>query len=373
MAAGQFSESGLKYLPSSFGEASGFVEEPPGTLWISGCTGAYCEQNHNGTPVLVEAAVVGSPSQPIQTYPLPLSCAKFGYLGFTVGDVAYSGSSLYVIGLNDGSAPPARGTIWQFTPPSGTPTCLGSLPGNFNPSAYFATVAVSGSNNVLVFGAGGNTDDYRWVPSHGFYSLVNGALATPAPDLTALVTVNHVSSDRGVVYYIHVNNLADGANVSGLGWYQATTRIWNTFPSESFAGPQSDDGVAAVGNGAWFTAASVCSLPSKPWHGVCLGRARYLSAAAWGVVPGLYLPPITLGTGGGFSPMNVHSGPLDAVTQSFTAKSLNPSVCATHAPPPRSDLLFTVTAKKLGPCPLIVSGYGRTEPVVTVVTSPSPR
>jgi hypothetical protein len=262
-----------------------------------------------------------------------------------------------------GSAPPAHGTIWQYVPASGASSCL-AVPTNFNPSAYFATITGSGSETTLVFGAGGNSYDYRWQPTHGFYRLVDGILTPPTPDIDVYATANHVSASGGVVYFIHEDNLANGINVSGLGTYQ-TNGEWNVFPSVSFAGPQGDDGVAAMSHGAWFTAASVCSTPGHTWHGICLGRARYLSA--WGVVPRLNLPAITVGTGAGFSPLNVHSGP-------YHSESDNQSVCVTHSPPPESHLIFTVTGKSQGTCPITISDKsGRSVPLITMVTTPAPK
>jgi hypothetical protein len=363
-------------LPTSFGEASGFVEYPwgSGTLWISGCAGTSCAQHDSGTPIVIKT-VAASPS-PIATVDLPLSCAKFGYLGFSVGDIGYSGSrsknvSLYVLGLNDGSAPPARGTIWQISPTHLTATCVHRIPKDFNPSAYFASSGYSSVYGALIFGAGANPDNLRWPPQHGFYSLSDGRLATPAPDLTPDATANHVSEYDGVVYYIHQANLASGIYVTGLGTFQPAIGEWNVFPSASFSGPQADDGVAAVTDGtsgAWFTADSVCSSPppAMPWHGACLGRARYLSA--WGLAPGLELPALHIGTGTGFGPIVnpsiVHSGP-------FYAQPDDRNVCVTSSPPPKSRFLFTVQGVKPGACTIMLHDTTQSVPLVTSVT-PTP-
>ncbi|MGB8909970.1 MAG: hypothetical protein WCC84_14590 [Candidatus Cybelea sp.] len=355
-------------LPSGFGEASGFTEYPPGTLWISGCLGIYCLQNHSGTPILVQTAVAGTPSASPSPIPLPLSCAKFGYLGFTVGDVSYSGSNLYILGLNDGSAPPARGMIWSVSPASGYASCVSNLPGDFNPSPYFATIMGSGGGNMLVFGAGGNPNNFRWPPNHGFYTLSNGKLKAPAPDSTPHATAYHLSQHDGIVYYIHENNLADGIDVAGLGDYEPLSGDWNVFPSGSFDGPQSDDGVAGTDDGAWFTASSVCTHPpaGEAWHGVCLGRARFLPN--FGVAPGLRLPNIRIGTGTGFTPLIVHSGP----PREENAKSGNPEACATHRPSLRSEI-FTVTGQgKGGICPITITDGTHSEPLVTIVATPAP-
>jgi len=362
-------------LPTAdFGEGSGFAEHPAGTLWISSCEGSYCLQNHNGAPMLVETSTSGLPSAPTQTVELPLGCTAFGYLGFSVGDVAYSDGKLYVLGLNDGSAPPAHGTIWYYAPGSGATSCIQNLPEGFNPSAYFATITGSGSSNVLVFGAGSNALDFRWPPDHGFYTLVDGALSSPAPDLTPHVTANHVSQFGGVVYYVHHDNLADGLDVSGLGTYEPATGAWNVFPSASFTGQQPADGVVAVNDGAWFTAAGVCNAPLKPWRGVCFARARYLSSSDWGVagavqLTGLALPQISVGAGTGFGPvepMNVHPGP-------FGAKSGDPKVCEIVPPPDKNKFTFAVEGVGAGVCSVIISDRGRSEPLVTTVTTPTPR
>jgi hypothetical protein len=357
-------------LPSSFGEGSGFVEYPKGSgnLWISGCIGMYCTQDKNGSPVLSKTTITGYAGGPIQTVDLPLSCATFGYLGFSVGDVAFADSNLYVLGLNDGSSPPARGTIWELKYGSNSASCL-PVPADFNPSAYFATVAGSGSNNALVFGAGGNSDNSRWPPTHGFYELTSGVLQTPAPKVD--VTVSHVSYSNGLVYYIHSANLVQHVYVSGLGTYQTASGNWNVFPAWSFSGAQSDDGVVAVSDGAWFTADSVCSGPDNPWHGVCLGRAKYLSSS-WGAVPGLVLPPINVGAGTGFGPLqnpeNVHSGPFDAT-------SGDPNICTTGSPPPESPLTLTVQGRSPGVCPILLTDKksNLSQPLVTKVSNPARR
>ena len=355
-------------LPSGYGEASGLTEYPAGTLWISGCSGTYCLQNHSGTPILVQTAVTGSPNPSPSPIPLPLSCTKFGYLGFSVGDVSYSGGRLYVLGLNEGSGPPARGTIWSVSPASGYASCISNLPGDFNPSPYFATIPGSGSSTTLIFGAGGNVSDFRWPPNHGFYALSDGKVASPAPDLTPHATAFHVSQYKGLVYYIHQNNLADGLDVSGLGDYEPSTGVWEVFPAASFSGTQSDDGVVGTEDGAWFTASSVCThlLTGKPWHGVCLGRARSFSDSSWGVVPGLQLPTIGIGNGTGFAPLVVHSGP-----PRFDAKSGNPAACTIQGHPRGSQLIYTVTGiGKGGICPITITSGDRSEPLVTTVTSP---
>ena len=261
MAPGSLSEPSP--LPASFGEASGFVQDPSGNLWISACTGPNCLPDHDGTPVLEETTTSSYGSGPTQAIALPTSCAHLGYLGFTVGDVAFSNGTLYVIGLNDGSAPPARGVVWTY-PPSGSNSCL-AVPNNFNPSPYFATIG-SPSNSTLVFGAGGNPLNFRWPPQNGFYAIVGGQLQTPDPKTA--VTVSHVSvyatnPPSNIVYYVHSSNLKNGIYVSGLGAYDANNGDWNVFPAASFDGSQEDDGVAAVSDGAWFTADSVCSLGEK--------------------------------------------------------------------------------------------------------------
>jgi hypothetical protein len=361
-------------LPSSFGEASGFVEDSSHNLWISSCGGANCLQNHAGTPTLAETNLNGWSQGPRKTVPLPLYCANFGYLGFTVGDVAISGGSLYVIGLNDGSAPPATGAIWKYTPASSSSkaSCV-AVPTNFNPSAYFATTPGS-SSSTLVFGAGGNLLDFRWPPDHGFYKLANGMLKSPAPDVTPYVTANHVSATAGpspMVYYVHEDNLGNGVNVSGLGTYEPASGDWSVFPTASFTGQQNNDGVAAQSDGAWFSAANVCN----PWNGVCLGRARYLEK--WGVVPSFELPAIAVGTGEGFATLEVPGGVFSAFTPA------SPDVCTVQPPSGPLELTFRVIAgNRQGPCPIVVSERrngplavhgGIFEQVVTKVEGAAPR
>lgn len=350
-------------LPSSFTvQGFGFTEDTTGKdLWISGCIGPECLQNHNGKPVLVETSIA-SPA-PLKMVPLSLKCARFGYLGFTVADVALSGGALYVLGLNDGSAPPARGTIWRYVPGAASASCVAPLPSDFNPSPYFAAVPTSGSNDTLVFGAGGNALTFRWPPNHGFYELSHGVLATPSPDITPHVTAVHVSQYRGTVYYVHQNNLGNGVNVSGLGSYEPATKAWNVFPSASFRGAQGQDGVAAVANGAWFSANDVC----PGWAGVCLGRARYI-ADVWGVVPGQKLPALAVGAVAGFAPMNVHSGPGEFDKTNAGAAA---SVCTLSTPPAKSSATFTVTADGPGVCPItVMDENGNSVPVVVTVTAP---
>ena len=366
MAPGSLSEPSP--LPASFGEASGFVQDPSGNLWISACTGPNCLPDHDGTPVLEETTTSSYGSGPTQAIALPTSCAHLGYLGFTVGDVAFSNGTLYVIGLNDGSAPPARGVVWTY-PPSGSNSCL-AVPNNFNPSPYFATIG-SPSNSTLVFGAGGNPLNFRWPPQNGFYAIVGGQLQTPDPKTA--VTVSHVSvyatnPPSNIVYYVHSSNLKNGIYVSGLGAYDANNGDWNVFPAASFDGSQEDDGVAAVSDGAWFTADSVCSLGKNAWNGVCLGRFRILGA--WGISPGLNLPSIATGTGGGFGvlPQNVHSGPFDAYVS-------GKGVCSVDVNPESgSQYTFTVHGTGRGVCPITLTNKydGSTLPLVTVVSSPSP-
>lgn len=340
MPPGKLSEP--QQLPASFGEASGFTVDASGNLWISACEQINCKQNHDGTPILVETSIDGT-SKPKATIDLPTSCAKFGYAGFSVGDVAYDGKNLYVLGLNDGSAPPARGTIWQASPTTGKASCL-RVPPDFNPSPYFAQLQDASEAGALVFGAGGNSYNFRWQPDHGFYSLADGKLQKPAPDLTPVVTANHVSASGGAVYYAASGTLDQ--KFSGLGTYVPSNNgAWSIFPSASFSGDESNNGVAAVSNGAWYTASGVCG----DWKGVCLADA-IIVPSNWGALPGLYIPPIKNGgtagfgvitelenSGSGLAPLIVHSGPFDV-------KNSDPSVCEV-ASVKAASLTFSVTGR----------------------------
>jgi hypothetical protein len=372
MPPGQFSEGALQSLPDSFGQASGFFEpQGSGKLWISGCTGTRCSVDHGGTPVTLETSIGGPHNAPEKIVDLPLRCTRFGYLGFSVGDVSEFGGSLYVIGLNDGSPPPARGTVWRISPTSLSARCVGGLPTDFNPSPYFAQ-----ANGLLIFGIGGNSFNVQWNPSNGFYAInKNGALQSQ--DITPKGTATHLSVYQHLVYYIA--NGQRNIRVYGLGSYTPSLAshqlqgLWNVFPSALFVGAQLNNGVAASpdGNGAWYTAQNVCGS----WRGVCLGRAIYLGAAAWSAVPQLQLPPLAISATTNFgvlanpaqvhsspspAPLNVHGGP-------FVIFNRTPATCNVNYTHPPQTLTFVATGLATGPCLIEITGLQQTRYLVTQV------
>ena len=372
----QFSAQALQSLPASFGEASGFAEDDSGNLWISGCSGIHCSPDHNGSAIVVETTVSGPHTSPKVTIALTPACARFGYLGFSVGDVAFYRGNLYVIGLNDGSAPPARGTIWQVSAGRHEVSCRPRVPGDFNPSLYFAKV-----NGLLVFGVGGNSFDARWDISNGFYAVEGtGSKAILLPRYKIpLGTATHISAspDGGVLYYI-ANGVRD-IRVFGLATYvpqeneSELSGPWNVFPSGSFSGTQLDNGVSAVADGAWYTSDRACGK----WQGICLARAIYLH---WSAIPQQTLPSILVGsttTFGIFSnpspepsevPLNVHSGPfkIGARQQQTPGKA----ICNVSETKPEQSLTFVVKGLNAGTCLITISDSrqgGGSQDLVTVV------
>lgn len=376
MPPNEFSKGSFAALPTStFGEPSGFVEDPSGNLWISSCKRSECKQDQRGTPVLLESRA-GSYETAV-TIELPMSCTQFGYSGYTVGDVAYysPNGSLYVLGLNDGAAPPAHGTVWQYSPATQTASCV-SVPSSFNPSPYFAYTRGAKGDVALIFGIGGNNANFRWQPDHGFYKLRESAnKMVVTEDLGPRVIANHVSasgkrSKPGTTVYYTASGTLD-LRFSGLGTYVPSAKgaPWSIFPSASFSGDQYDNGVAAVSNGAWFAAAGVCGAN---WKGVCLADAIIVpSDSAWGALPGLYIPRVGVGASAGFGvitnpdssdlgPLVVHSGP-------FYAKDSNPDSCKVLVV--AKPLTFSVTGVRAGLCQIII-GQTKThveQPLVTVI------
>jgi hypothetical protein len=373
----QFSSPALQTLPPSFGEASGFAEDDAGNLWISGCRGAHCSPDHNGTPIVVETSVSGSHVAPKATVDLNPACAQFGYLGFTVGDVAFYRGDLYVIGLNDGSPPPARGTIWQVSDKH-VVSCRPAVPSDFNPSPYFAK-----ANKLLVLGVGGNSSDVHWDVSNGFYAVQgSGDKAALLPrDKSPLGTATHLSASRDgkLVYYI-ANGVRD-IKVFGLSTYVPNAEngvlegSWNIFPAASFSGAQLDNGVSAVADGAWYTSDHACGQ----WQGVCLARAVYL---AWSAIPQQTLPSITVGTSTTFGilanpgttetgavPLNVHSGPFKAGSRGQLVPG--PPSCTVNYTDPKQSLTFLVTGVHAGTCLITITdpspSPGRSQNLITVV------
>jgi hypothetical protein len=350
-----------------FSNASGFVaDETANEIYVSRCAGTGCRQDHNGTPMVAESTI--SSPRYVGAVSLP-NCASFGYLGFTVGDVALFNKKLYVIGLNDGSAPPAHGTIWQVPLPLGTKgtKCLAGVPKNFNPSPYFAQVGTR-----LLGGIGGNSYNVRWGPSNGFYAITSSGVM-PSPDPTPLGSPTHISAftGSGLLYYIAENGVRSlrlyglgtfEPEVSGTGSQAKLLGRWNVFPNAAFSGQEFNNGVAAVSNGAWFTATSVCGN----WAGVCLGRARYYSA--WGTLPTLNLGTLTNGQTtnlGIVNPLNVRGGPFIAVQGANESNTCSVAPLATPSP-----LTFVVTAKSSpGPClvKLYQQGASRVQYLVTSV------
>lgn len=344
-------------LPTKeFGEPSGFVADESGNLWISSCKGGghtgNCKQNHGGTPIIVETSIKGS-QKVTATVTLPRSCMSFGYFGFSVGDVAFYDGDLYVLGVNDGSAPPARGALWRVSPKTHGSRCP-RVPQNFNPGPYFSPVSNSNGKPILVFGVGNNAN-FRWFPNHGFYIL--SATGTGKDKIVwdngPGVTANHVSAapapsaSPGVLYYASSGKL--DLRFSGLGTYEPSANPtaspgsqWSIFPSASFSGDESDNGVAADAYGAWYTANGVCGS----WKGVCLAHAIY--QPTWGALPGLDLGTIDAGNSSGFgaiiNPLNAHGGP-------FFAQTTPESVCSSQ---PVSDLTFAVNGLSSGACQITI-------------------
>ncbi len=391
MPPSKFSTSDLQTLPSStFGSPSGFVQAGAKNLWISSCIGSICKQNQNGEPVLVKTGIDGTPKAE-KTVALPMSCLQYGYFGYSVGDVAsYYQGDLYVLGINDGSAPPARGNVWRVSTTTYVPSCVDDVPYNFNPSPYFSSVSDAANAPALVVGAGGNNANYRWQPDHGFYALrEQGSSNSVTWDNGPAVTANHVSAyappsapPGSLLYYASSGKL--DLRFPGLGTYQPSANPstlpseWSIFPSASFSGNQADNGVAATKYGAWYTANGVCG---KPWRGVCLAHAIYLSDKYWGVLPSLILPAIAKnnssafgvitdpqGIGSGVSPLGAHSGP-------FYTQELDPKICtigyvkggAGHA-----QLIFGVTGISAGICRITITNKNTklSQYLVTNVTQP---
>ena len=164
-------------------------------LWISSCIGSLCKQNQNGEPVLVKTGIDGTPKAE-KTVDLPTSCLQYGYFGYSVGDVAsYYHGDLYVLGINDGSAPPARGNVWRVSTTTYVPSCVDDVPYIFNPSPYFSSVSDAANAPALILRAGGNNANYRWQPDHGFYELRRqGSSNSVTWDSGPAVTANHVSA-----------------------------------------------------------------------------------------------------------------------------------------------------------------------------------
>ncbi|MBV8530174.1 MAG: hypothetical protein JO104_02570 [Candidatus Eremiobacteraeota bacterium] len=366
-------------LPTAgFGEPSGFAVDASSHLWLSSCQGSNCKEDHGGTPLLVKAPASGT--QNPQKIALPKRCAGFGYSGFSVGDVAYYAGELYVLGLNDGSAPPARGALWHYSP-SGQrkPECV-AVPHDFNPSPYFATLIGPTGTASLVFGVGSNNRNFRWRPNTGFYILTKtGEQFALERDEKADVTANHVSalstsSSPGKVLYYASNTSLDLGFV-GLGTYQPmptpSPSAWNVFPAAAGYGDQSDNGVAAEVGGAWFTADGACIAPKtgKIWNGVCLGHAVYLRQ--WGALPqqtlrvlephndarfGVIINPD--GAGSTVS-LHAHSGP------SYKATPSPNSACTTQQITP---LTFSVTGGgKRGVCQITITEYIKNKPISSQV------
>lgn len=378
---------------SDFGEPSGFVADGSGNLWISSCKApnGTCKQYQNGQPVLIETTIAGT-QHADRTIKLAMGCTEFGYFGYSVGDVALYDNDFYVLGINDGSAPPARGNVWQIDPTSGKVACP-AVPANFNPSLYFSPITNSAGSKVLTFGAGGNNANFRWQPNHGFYILSrSGGRTSLIWDGGPGVTANHVSvsPNGGVLYYASSGKL--DLRFSGLGTYEPSAHptaspgsTWSIFPSASFSGDQSDNGVAASGDGAWYTANGVCLDPKtgNPWNGVCLADAIYLKE--WGALPGLKLPSIKVhnsagfgvitnpegGSGSGIRPFSVHSGPFYTTWQGYN-KNGQPdnAVCSVQLV---TALTFSVTGGKSGSCQIFITKkeHGKSvlsQPLVTNVT-----
>lgn len=378
VALNDFTSSGLRELSeSTFGEGSGFYADGSGNIYISGCLGTDCSPRHNGTPVVIETLADGSGSQPEAIADMKMSCAPFGYLGYSVGDVGYNNGALYVIGLNDGSPPPAAGVVWYVPLPlsSATATCVASYPANFDPSPFFVNAA-----GTLIFGVGGNRYNVRWAYPSGFYALEgSGSQSSVIEDLTPRGTATHLSADGSAVYYV-ANGIRD-IQVYGLGTFDPTATSsglsghWNVFPSGSFKGSQWDNGVAAVSNGAWFTAGNICGN----WKGVCLERARYFGE--WGPIPAVQLLSggQTLGQGstvtfGAVNPLLAHSGPFTAELIAGTQS------CSAPAPLNSYRLTFSVRGVSGGPCLIALTDKGgRAQYFVTQVSGserrarPAPR
>jgi hypothetical protein len=376
-------------LPTgSFGEPSGFVADGLGNLWISSCKakGAMtsCKQDHGGDPVLVETPLTGSPSVEA-TVTLQDKCMAFGYLGFSVGDVAIYKNDLYALGINDGSAPPARGTIWRVKQTTPHRVLCPKVPSNFNPAPYFSTLSNSAGQQVLVFGVGNNAN-FRWFPNHGFYILSEAPSGKDQVvwDNGPGVAANHVSAapapstSPGILYYASSGKL--DLRFSGLGTYEPSANPtaspksekskWSIFPSGAFSGDESDNGVAADNHGAWYTANGVCD----PWKGVCLAHAIYESM--WGALPALNLTNIKMGNSTGIGviidplsipgliPLGAHSGP-------FFAQTNPPGVCSVQVV---SDLTFQVNGLSGGACQITIKQKNqggqviKSQPLVTNVT-----
>ena len=401
ISANTFTASDLQILPTAqFGSPSGFAEDSDKNLWISTCTGKFCKQDHNGTPRLVETSISGQPAAQ-NSVALKSSCLDAGYLGYSVGDVAaYHQGDLYVLGINDGSAPPARGNLWRVAPSNPQQQSCVAVPGNFNPSFYLSNLTDLSGISVLVAGAGGNDANFRWQPSHGFYIIREyGGSNSVRWDNGPAVTANHVSdyepksAPPGKVLYYASSGKLD-LRFPGLGIYQASDdpatspSPWGIFPSASFSGNQSDNGVAAGAHGAWYTASGVCG----GWNGVCLAHAIYLSKADWGVLPSLILAPIqekdnaAIGVitdpqaiGSGVSPLGAHSGPFYTIDH-------DPSVCITgnikgggkgkgtgSEQKHHAELIFGIVAKSRGTCRITIKDIdnNREQQIVTSVT-PAP-
>jgi hypothetical protein len=119
-----------------------------------------------------------------------------------------------------------------------------------------------------------------------------------------------------------------------------------------------------VANGAWFTADGVCGT----WKGVCLAQAIVVPyTSAWGILPGLYLPSISVGgsTGIGILPGNVHSGP-------FFPQNSNQNACSVQSVGNGSQFTYTVTGRQSGGlCQITFSQQGSNpgppQPVVAAV------
>ena len=384
MPPSEFGSSDLQTLPATFGEPSGFTADSYENLWISTCKGKNCKQDQRGTPLLVKTSIAGSQT-PEATVELPTSCMQVGYFGYSVGDVAYYQGQLYVLGINDGSAPPARGNIWRVSPSTLYVTCT-HVPGNFNPSPQFSLLSNTAGAPVLILGAGGNDANFRWQPNHGFY-VVNrvGSTDMVTWDGGPGVTANHIaaspppSAGSGNVLYFASSGKLD-LRFSGLGTYQSSAdpgsspSPWSIFPSASFSGDESDNGVAASSDGAWYTASGVCG----DWKGVCLAHAIYLDR--WGVLPQLSLAPLATGNTAGFGvitnplgstgikPLHGHAGP------GYYAHGSSNGTCSVQQD---TALTFGVVGLNRGVCQITVNYYDgkkvtATEALVTDITSSPP-
>ena len=147
MPPNEFDSGSLQTLPPDFGEPWGFVADSYGSLWVSSCLRRNCKQDQNGKPVLVKTSIAG-PQTPEETIHLPKTCMEIGYSGYSVGDVASYSGDLYVLGINDGSGPPARGNIWRVSPASGGAACV-SVPADFNPSPYLSPLTNAAGTDAL--------------------------------------------------------------------------------------------------------------------------------------------------------------------------------------------------------------------------------